>query len=496
MPTIRLKCVSDNDERFEIRGAVRGRIDAIANLTAAIIEEESLPIEGLPDGPLPTFTATILGLPDPPELVQDAVESDLTAEVKDQDGNLVDIAYDPTRWTWAIVSDEGGGASFGGVDGDDLTASSAPGTLVISATHTETGAVAQATISVVAAIVLTYVLEGLPAEVVETNDYPMTARVLNADGSENEAYNPANWTFSIDSGPGSITGTNSDVLSIPSAVAPATTVVRATHTSTNFDTESVDVIAAAPTFPEVLEPAGMSVLLANEGDTTDFGTGWVPQQSWDDPNKLAVVADASSKYGNALEKRGFIGDSNWLDAYNRRNQGFGSLELYIRYVFRFASNWQRSSSEQVFWYGRFAPGESPSQFRLSILSGGGLGFWNGLTGSDVGDPSKTGTYESATPALSQLALDQYHTVELLHRLNSPGNADGYLRVAVNGTEVTTWNILGGENGVDVRSGVEWVTWDPAEFTGAAAFHRWSSSASKSVNDWVRMSELYISGRNT
>lgn len=497
MPSIRLRCVSDLNEKFEVRGAVQGALESIANLVAVVIVEEPLPIEGLPDGPLPTFTATMLGVPSPPEAVQSTVISTLTAEVRDQDGNLVDATYTLANWTWAIVSDSGGGASF---TGDDLTVSSAPGTLVISATHNETGAPAMATISVVAAIVLTYVLEGLPAEVVEAQSYPMTARVLNSDGSVNEAYIPANWTFAIVSGPGTITGANSDILTVDAASAPATIVVSATHAG-GSDDETVTVIAApVGDFPEVLTQAGMTEILANQGDTVNFGAGWAPQQDWNDPNKLAVVADVDSKFGNALEKRGFIGDSIWLDAFNLANNVANHRELYIRYVFRLSSNWQRASEEDVFEYGRKVPGTSPTQFELKVTQGSpGLRWVNKLTGADAGDPTRAGLYVANTPSLSVLSKDEYHTLELLHRLNTEGNADGYLRVAVDGIEITSWNILGGDQGVDVRSGVEWAStagdWTALRLTGLQAFHKWNSGT-KSVNDFVRLSELFISGRNT
>lgn len=498
MPNIRLRCVSDNDEPFEARGAVSGSIpdNRIGNLSAAVINEEPLIIEGLADGPIPTYTATILGVPSPPEFVTPGTLTTLSAEVRDQFDNLVDAVYTPANWTWAIVSDEGGGASFGGVDGDDLTVG-AVGTLVFSATHTETGASTQASIEVVATVVLTPVLDDLPAQVVEGQDYQLSAHVENADGSVNEAYNPANWTFTITAGGtfASITGANSDVLSVNSATAGNSVTVQATHTTAGSDSGTTSIIAAGATFPEILEPSEMTVVLSNQGDTTDFGAGWVPQQSWNDTNKLAVVADGASKFGNALEKRGLIGDSGWLDAWNQGDFVADFREVYIRYVFLLASNWQRVGLENAFRYGRKLPGESPNQFILSLRSASpGIRWRNGLVGAEVGDASRTGDYEPANPVFTALARDQYHTLELLHRVNSPGNADGYLQVAVNGTEITSWNILGGASNVDVRSGVEWVNWPSHRLSGLQVFHFWSGGT-KSVNDFVRMSELYISGRN-
>lgn len=338
--------------------------------------------------------------------------------------------YDPANWTWAIVSDSGGGPSF---TGDDLTVSSAPGTLVISATHNETGAPAMATISVVAAIVLTPVLEGLPAEVVQGEDYQLSAEVQNSDGSVNESYNPANWTFAVLSGPATFTGPNSDILSINAGSAPDSVSVQATHISEGTTAPATAGVIAppGPDFPETLEPSNMVVVLANQGDTKNFGAGWTPQQSWGEASKLAVVADVDSKYGNALEKRSALGESNWLNAYNQGNFVANHREIYARYVFRLSSNWQRNAQETVFQYGRKLPGQSVDQFALMLSQGTpGLRWSNSLTGAEVGDGSRNGVYEANTPSISVLSKDEYHTLELLHRLNSAGNADGYLIYAL------------------------------------------------------------------
>lgn len=356
MPSIRLRCTSNTGESFDARGAVRGTVDAIGNLSAVVLNETTLPIEGISDDPLPTFTATIKNAAS--ELVVATSDTDIEAEVKDGFGNLVDASYDVDNWTWTIDSDTSGGASFGsGANADDLTVGSSPGTVVIRATHNETEASATASISVVSAIVLTYVLEGLPAEVEPGEDYPMTARVLNADGSENEAYIPANWTFSITDGGanGSITGTDSDVLSVNSGASGSITV-EALHSSSNTDSETVTVAEAVGGFPEILDPAGAEEILANQGDTTDFGAGWVEQLSWSDTDKLAVVSDGSSKFGSALQKNGFIGDSGWLDAYNRGSFVADHREIYVRYVFLLSSNWQQANSEVAFVYGRIDSG--------------------------------------------------------------------------------------------------------------------------------------------
>lgn len=102
MPNVRLFCRTNDNERFEADGATRGPVEEVGNLRAFVITQKPLPIRGLGEGPIPTFTATILGLPDPPELEVNDVESDLTAEVRDQNGDLVDPTYDPTKWAWTI----------------------------------------------------------------------------------------------------------------------------------------------------------------------------------------------------------------------------------------------------------------------------------------------------------------------------------------------------------------------------------------------------------
>lgn len=47
MATIRLRLRTQDDEKFEVRGAVEGNPTGIANLVAIVIEDEPLPIEGL-----------------------------------------------------------------------------------------------------------------------------------------------------------------------------------------------------------------------------------------------------------------------------------------------------------------------------------------------------------------------------------------------------------------------------------------------------------------
>lgn len=514
MPTVLIRGnVAGSGEVFELRGFATQAVTSIFVEGAILGKETEVPITvaGETTPPPPVLSARIVGAPVSAQ--ESTTITTLEAELVDEDNNVVEL-YDAANWTWAVDS---GGGSFGGPDGDDLTLPSAPATVAISATHNTESLVATASISVVAAVTFSPDFFSLPSQIIEgQQSNPLRSRVLASDGSTAEEIQ-TNWSYSIVSGPGTIGGSignnvlNADPGSAGSSITVRATYIGSLNVSPATDDATTSVVAQPEPgdFPEVLEPAGMTQAVSLDGSTLNWGAGWNPSAGWSDTNRIEVVSDPLSKFGNAIEKRGFVGDtSGWLGALNVGQNVFGSWrEVYVRYVWRLSSNWDyHSAGDKLFYWGRKVPGAGATQYFLLQQPSSGLKFISqpgAPGGQHSGGIGLASAFFVPNPSIPSLARDEYHTVELLHRMNSaPGNADGGIRVAIDGSEILTWNHQGQGGPFDITDGVEWIdnsggaTWPALELTGGEFFLFWGGQGdTKTANDFIRLSELYVSGRD-
>lgn len=97
-----------------------------------------------------------------------------------------------------------------------------------------------------------------------------------------------------------------------------------------------------------------------------------------------------------------------------------------------------------------------------------------------------------------ISRNVYHTIEIHHRASTNG-ANGFLRMWVNGVQVNTFNLVGNSAQNNVRlENRQWLATSglaDKRLDKLQAFMYWGGQDDlKRVNDWVRLSELYVSGK--
>lgn len=511
MPDLIVEVLTDATppEMVVLKGTTKLAITSM-NVTSSVhLVEEDLLITGLGDEVIPVieYTAAIRNLD--PQLVQSATDSDIEVDLF-ANGSLVED-YDPANWGKAITSG-GASASLGGANGDVLTATTTLGEVVVTFTYNVAGSeaegtVATAAVEVVATPTFNVVITNLPSNVIQGQSYTLAAERRDGVTGEVVDGNPANFAFSLIAGGSFASITNGNQLNINPSTSGNSITVQATHNAFGESGTAGANIIVQPTFPAVLSLAGDTQVFSNQGNTLSWGAGWSPSTGWtSDPTRITVVADVASKFGNAIQKNGKIGDvGSWLQALNV-NQ-LGSLaafrEYYFRFVFLMSANWQHhTSGDKILWWGRRFPGGQATQFYIHVQSGL-YRFTAQNTLNGAGTPVNFNVVARGVPSLTK---GVYHTVEVRHRLNIPGQGDGYLRMAVDGVEATNYSSnVSGTNppavGTPTSGGllnVEWVNsnWTPLSLNGTQQFLFWGGSGDeKTVNDYWRLSELFIAGRN-
>lgn len=241
------------------------------------------------------------------------------------------------------------------------------------------------------------------------------------------------------------------------------------------------------------EPAGMTPTLTIDGSSKDFGPEFHKGRRWRNDRRVEVVTDPDSKFGHAIEKRFFIGDRSGWNGITSVGEYGAYRELYLRIVFRLSPNWQyHSGMNKLFYYGGAGAGQSKSATQFFIgIRGGHLEF---IDQSASGEKNSQGTFRANAPTIDR---DRYHTVEVLHVANTPGQSDGSVRMWIDGAEVPSFNHLGRPDRDSVQlKNLRWLDYDDTRLTGVEAFMFWGGQRdTKRVNDWIRLSELYISGKN-
>lgn len=297
------------------------------------------------------------------------------------------------------------------------------------------------------------------------------------------------------------------------------------------------------------EPAGRGLLplVQADGSTKYYfapATNVVIGAKWSDPTvytqcnnntRVASVPATGSKYGNVVRKFFLVGEANGFQGeYDQQGSpGFGSnsgyQELYIRMVVRFSSNWQwdNAHTQKLLYFATDrvnqpnSDGANANSFFFSI-DPNQISFVNqanpvAATAHAAGDGTPYDLEyryfpNSQTPhgpsIASLVTLNSFITAELWIKRNSAYNvADGAARILINGNEITSY-MIGLQNGFNNsayngQSGLTNRIWlgdsvyfsSDLNFNNAQTFLYWGGSGStKAVNDYVDLSELYISGK--
>lgn len=495
--------------QFQLEGFPRQAVTSVFVQEGIIERETEIQITGIPVDPPPELSAVILGLPLGNQAQELTTITTLSAEVRDEEGTVVEL-YDPAEWTWAVGS---GGGSFGGPNGDELTLPAAPASVEISATHDEQGLVDTATIAVVATVAFTPEFYNLPAQIIQgQQSNPLRSRVLDSDGSTVEEVD-TNWSYSIVSGPGSISGPiGNQVLIANAGSAGQSITVRATYMgslnvspATDDQTTSVVQQPGPDDFPEVLQPAGHTVIESLDG-SSKIWAGWNQSDEWTSDNtRVEVVSDPLSKFGNAVEKRFFFGEAfgGWK-GFSGRHIGLWR-ELYVRLVFKMSSNFEWHSSGGKYLY---LHNSGAGAAKRNIILGTETNSTPANNAFDLDpDPGRAISFVDFStglgqwiPNLPRVSRGEYHTVE--HLIGADlGTNDGYLRQAVDGVEAVEWVLVGGGGETrDLRSGQNWTFNDNVsdKRIGAqveAFLFNGGSGGTVPADINIRLSELFISGRN-
>lgn len=232
------------------------------------------------------------------------------------------------------------------------------------------------------------------------------------------------------------------------------------------------------------EPAGMTTIVFADGSNKYFDSGAFVGSAWDDDNRVSVVDAPDAKYGGkAIQKRFFVGDgSGWHGIYSKDNWQGSYRELYVRTVVKLSGNWDdHSGGQKLFYFGSEA-GQPNDYYVWFRLSNNDLRFVtqvaSGVRGSDGAD--------TFWPGGHNLVANQFMTIELhIVAQSGPGASDGSLTMWQDGQRIGSWSGLQFYN-----SGASSV-----EFDGYQTYLYWGGSGdTKTANDWVQISEFYVSGK--
>lgn len=338
--------------------------------------------------------------------------------------------------------------------------------------------------------------------VIEEQAYDLRARVLNPDQTVHTGYIVGQWAFAIIAGAsfGNIGGTNNDVLTLNAGSAGNSITIQATYQgpetlSPSTQDKQLTITTQPPGGWPNNEPAGMTMIISQNGSTKTF-PGWFQDSRWQDDEFVSVVSDPASRYGSAIEKRFFVGDVSGWNGQTSRTSFFNFREVYFRLIFTLSSNFQfHTGGGKYFYWGRKPTGTTtgPSQFILRPFAGRPLQLAVQISLSDGGSTSQPGSnYQPGN--LPNITKNNYHTAEILHRINDPGLDNGSLRMWQDGVEGTDWS----KNGQPYAPALDSEDWFATDnfIGGILAFMFWGGQGNtKTVNDYIRISEFYASGRN-
>lgn len=331
-----------------------------------------------------------------------------------------------------------------------------------------------------------------------------------------------------------------DFLSFSGLVATAiartapgsSTPVTVTHDESGhaIEVEIVILAAAEPGEWPDNEPPGLTTITHFRGDRfLDELPRWRRVGRDTAFHRYSVVDDAASKFGKALQKQYFVGDGDgWGDVGIGNNTGprflYGNQdrydEVYLRLVIQFSPNWQwhlagnhtvtslvqgRSPQIDVLKAVPNHPVAGP-KFPWGNARVGGYSWLPIIAGSPDLD-----TYQGSRSAIAlrnegilpRLERGRYHTIEVWLRRSDPGQTNSSMRFWLDGVEYKRFYGLGhcgDDSGCDVS--FEQFRQDyPQEGNSEILTPHielpvyWGGQNDiKNRPDWVRVSEVYESGR--
>lgn len=232
---------------------------------------------------------------------------------------------------------------------------------------------------------------------------------------------------------------------------------------------------------------------------TDIGAAFTFGAKWDGGPRILQTTSAGSKFTNVIRKNFQIGDPSGGNGLAQDVQFSADYEtLYFRIVFRLSANWQRHTAEDKLFFFGDESGVN-NAFTLTLGVGDGrIVFLNQSSGVGQGpeDDEHIGAWRSSMIP----ALDEWHTIELeIHAQSNTSTEDGSFKVTWNGDEVTdfVWKPF---NDLPIpdpgQDSIKWFSDASGDrlYSGLAFPLFWGGSGdTKTVNDFIDVSEFYLTG---
>lgn len=303
------------------------------------------------------------------------------------------------------------------------------------------------------------------------------------------AWSTADSTIAVVSPAGRVTGLRPGLVSVSATAATASGSAEVIVESTPGACGG-----ASPGTGELNEPDGMTAFVNENGSRRNFGSCWVSQPKWTNDTYTAIVVDSANPTGSnlAIEKRWYIGDptdnSNGLTTLHHFSSvgGFPARELYLRYRLKFSPNYDPDPNfggVKFGYWGSAGNTGAPTQYFMSNAAAGPPPF-HVYFSDNTGSPPNVQEFSEE----GFLTLDEWHTIEA-HIVAQSGVdvADGSITIWVNGVEAIN---ITGANFVTASDGFDLPYFDGVQ----VYFIRGNAGRSFVANDWIRIGELYISGK--
>jgi len=230
------------------------------------------------------------------------------------------------------------------------------------------------------------------------------------------------------------------------------------------------------------EPTGMTQILFTNGSDKYFGgsptsPGWFYGGRWNDNTFVqAGIPDASSRYGSVIEKRMVVGDVagwNGLAEYNWASSVGVKRHLYVRTIFKYSSNYQFcAANEKMFYVG--GPGGDGADVYIGVIGSSGATY---LANEFNGGGFNNIFFNYTITKGQYMTVEEYFVAE-----SAPGSSDGEYYVWINGVLRAS------------ATGQNWSSGTPG-FSQIDVMVYWGgASCTKTVNDVISISEIYVSGK--
>ncbi|MEQ1855820.1 MAG: Ig-like domain-containing protein [Longimicrobiales bacterium] len=230
------------------------------------------------------------------------------------------------------------------------------------------------------------------------------------------------------------------------------------------------------------EPTGMAHILSTNGSDKYFGgtptsPGWFYGGRWNDNTYVqSGIPDAGSRFGTVVQKRMFVGDVagwNGLAEYNWSSTVGVKRHLYVRAIFKYSSNYQFcGNNEKMFYVG--GPGGDGADVYIGVIGSNGSTY---LANEFNGGGFNNIFFNYTIPKGQYITVEEYYVAE-----SAPGSSDGEYHIWIDGVQRAS------------ATGQNWSSGAPG-FSQIDLMVYWGgASCTKSVNDVISISEIYVSGK--